>query len=528
MSDDKSNVVPIPMRRRRREDTDEPVLAREMLKGLISNDQYIEWAEPFWRSDLLDVKPVQIVSRWCFDFFHKYKRAPGSDIESYFEEHRDNLDYDTAEQIELVLKSLSDEYQRRDQALNVEYLLDQTKEYFRRQAMQKYKDELTVLLDRGEIDKAEALAKPQMGFNDEPEVITGCEVERREVEWLMQDVIPRGYLTLLAGPKNAGKTLFLEWAAARMSKGDKWRIVPGRGRTGDTLLLTVEDDAPNMIMPRFDAAGGDDRRIHIVQGITTRDKDGESFVDVWDVKNLRKLEEWLDRYPRVRLIVIDPVGDFMPTAKPGVTSAYQHVRRALSPLAKLAAKRGIAVVLTTHLRKGHEGTAVEKIIDSTGFTTLARMVLVIAPHPDEPDQRGVLAVAATNLVPRPWPAFEYHIDSVEVRGSLQPMLVFGGKSDVTADELLAKPKSADERALHEEIQEWLIETIKEAGGSAPVKQVFEVGKEHKYSEGQIRTAARRIGIKKPRKKGFKPSQWVFDLPSKMRPDAEDDAEDAST
>lgn len=69
--------------------------------------------------------------------------------------------------------------------------------------------------------------------------------------------------------------------------------------------------------------------------------------------------------------------------------------------------------------------------------------------------------------------------------------------------------------LHEEIQDWLVEVLKDAGGSVPVADVFEPGKEHKYSEAQIRTASHAIGIKKPRKEGFNPGRRVYDLPSKM-------------
>ncbi|HUF72689.1 MAG TPA: AAA family ATPase [Gammaproteobacteria bacterium] len=508
------------MRRRKRPTAEEeagPYIPRRICIGWIVSTEFIERVQPFWRPELLSTDLARVVCGWCYDHYQKYKAAPLSDIEAVFRDHKDHLDPVSVDQIELMLESLSDQYEQTGETLNVEYLVDQTKKYLREQAHRQRSEEYSTLIERGEIDKAEALIEtPLPSFDGDAvkEVRTLSEYEHRAIEWLAKDMIPRGYLTLLAGPKNAGKTLFVEWVAARCSRSAKWGFLKGRAR-GHTMLMTVEDDAGDMIGPRVRAAGGDDQRIHIVEGIATVDDDGSPVVDLWNVKNLTKLERWLDQYPRVRLVVVDPVGDFMPDQKRGMTSAYQHVRRSLSPLAKLAARRRIAIVLTTHLRKGHEGSMLDKIIDSTGFTTLCRMVLAMAPHPDyDPAMpyKGVLAVAATNLVRRPWPSFEYRIDSLEVDPKIgeQPLIVIEGASTVTAEELMSRPKSSEERSAQEELREWLLEELE--SGPVPSRELFERGKRFGgYSEDQIRRAAHKLSAKaKPQGQG---EPWAWTLPA---------------
>jgi hypothetical protein len=501
------------MRRTKASDAEdhEQFVERDILAVMITRSEYIESVKSFWRPDLFPTKWTRLVAKWCMDYFDKYGRAPCGDVESWFQDRREQFDPDEAEVMQTFLQGLSDEYHDGGK-INVDYLVDRTRKFFQQQAQLRYIQKYRDHIDRGELDKAAALIPPQIDFGDAPkEVITLSEVKRKPIKLLLPHLLPCGYLTLLAGVKGRGKTLLaLSWAA-QLSRG----TLGPRGSIGDTLVITTEDEAGDMIGPRVDVAGGDDRRIRVVQGVTARDDDGQLVIDLWDTKNVAKLRQWLDAYPETKLVLIDPVSGHIPDAK-GRSSENVQVRRALAPLAKLAAEREIAIILTTHTRKGHEGTAIEKIIDSTAYTALSRMVLVMGRNPDDPDntKKGIAAVAESNLTAERL-SFEYRIDSVEVDPLVgeQPLLVIGQKSTVTANELLSKPKKPEERLLHEEIQDWAREQLMD--GAVRSNTLFARGKEQGYSEDQIRRALHKIGAKR-NKRGFSKSYWCWRLPKKKQ------------
>ena len=368
----RDNVIRMP-RKAAEPENDGEFIERDILATLITRTEYIENVKSFWQSDLLPTKWTRLASKWCIDYYDKYGRAPRGDVESWFEDRRQQFDPDQQEAMQLFLQGLSDEYHDRSK-INVDYVVDRTRKFFQQQAQLRYIEKYRDLVDRGEIDKAAALTPPQIDLGDAPkEVVTLSDVKRKPVKWLLPHLLPCGYLTLIAGVKGRGKTLLTLTWAAQLSCGS----LGPRGAVGDTLVITTEDEAGDMIGPRIDVAGGDDRRIRIVQGVTARDDEGQVVVDLWDTKNVAKLRLWLNEYPETKLVIIDPVSGHIPDAK-GRSSENVAIRRALAPLAKLAAELGIAVILTTHTRKGSEGTAIEKIIDSTAYTALSRMVIVLA------------------------------------------------------------------------------------------------------------------------------------------------------
>jgi len=339
-------------------------------------------------------------------------------------------------------------------------------------------------------------------------------VKRKSVKWLEPHLLPRGYLTILAGRKGRGKTLrALTWVAD-LSRG---LLNSGRTPVGDTLYLSAEDTAEDSIMPRYDVVGGDDSRIHLVQGMATQAEDGERVIDIWSVEYVAKLEQWLDEFPNTVLVVIDPVSSFMPESRGGRTSENVQVRRALRRLVKLAGDRGVAVVLTTHLRKGHEGHAVEQIIDSIAYTALSRMIIVMDRDPDDPDNptKGVIAVADSNLTKERF-SFTYRIESVEFDPTVgeQPLLVIGQNSTVTANELLSKPKKPEELILEGEIEDWVLQQLKD--GWVASNDLYARGKQEEYSPNQIRGALHRVNARKKFEGFGRDGQWGWKHKKKNR------------
>ena len=109
------------------------------------------------------------------------------------------------------------------------------------------------------------------------------------------------------------------------------------------LLLNAEDDATDTIRPRVSAAGAELERMRVLAAPGLgRDRLPQFPAD------LPELEEAI-REDKAALVVIDPMMAFFP---PEVSANNdQSIRKALTPLAALAAATDATILLVRHLRK---------------------------------------------------------------------------------------------------------------------------------------------------------------------------------
>ena len=82
----------------------------------------------------------------------------------------------------------------------------------------------------------------------------------KATEWLWDQRIPLGALTLLPGREGTGKSTFGAWLAARVTKGE----LPGvyEGIPKSVFYVATEDDWSRTIAPRLRAAGADLERVY--------------------------------------------------------------------------------------------------------------------------------------------------------------------------------------------------------------------------------------------------------------------------
>ncbi|KKK92976.1 hypothetical protein LCGC14_2697500, partial [marine sediment metagenome] len=139
---------------------------RRICIGMITSTEYIQRVILFWRADLLATKWSRLVCQWSLEYYDKYKHSPGQDIESLYERNKAELDPDTQDAMGAFLRGLSNEYKQEydrydeegRQIFNVEYLIDQTKEYFQQQNLIRHQEEIAQRIDRGELQEGEAAA----------------------------------------------------------------------------------------------------------------------------------------------------------------------------------------------------------------------------------------------------------------------------------------------------------------------------------------------------------------------------------
>jgi hypothetical protein len=248
------------------------------------------------------------------------------------------------------------------------------------------------------------------------------DVSPERVQWLWPRRIPLGKITILDGDPGLGKSLITLDVAARVTRN---REMPDGtpGAAGGVVLASAEDGLADTVRPRLDAAGADVTR---VLDLTFTDSDRTRLLQI--PNDLARLEEGIRRVGAV-LVIIDPVYSFLSGAFN--TDKDSQVRQALTPLAKLAERMQVAVILVRHLNKSEQTKAIYRGGGSIGFIGLARSGLLVAKS--RAGEELVLVSTKSNLAPKP-PALRYCLKSGDGEW---PTVEWLGSSIETADELLA-------------------------------------------------------------------------------------------
>jgi len=188
-------------------------------------------------------------------------------------------------------------------------------------------------------------------------------------KWLWKNRVPLGFVTVFSGDAGIGKTLMALDFAARLSNGADF--IDGSKNENDpatTLLLSEEDDPNTIIGPRFLAADGDLKRLLMVQGIEGRP--GEIVTLNLD-KDIQYIEKQVLENSDIKLVVIDPLMNYLGNKKGDKT---QDVRQIMMPLSRLAADYQIAILLIAHHNKQQGvANALHKIGGSAAIGEVARM-----------------------------------------------------------------------------------------------------------------------------------------------------------
>lgn len=81
----------------------------KIITGCILSDFYLQNLFPILDRKLFSTAVSKKIMTWCIDYYKKYKKAPGNDIQNIYEAEKKFLDEDESELIEEVLSRLSEE-----------------------------------------------------------------------------------------------------------------------------------------------------------------------------------------------------------------------------------------------------------------------------------------------------------------------------------------------------------------------------------------------------------------------------------
>jgi putative DNA primase/helicase len=316
------------------------------------------------------------------------------------------------------------------------------------------------------------------------------EVQPRQVKWLVPGFIPLRAFTLVAGVGGLGKSTWLVGQAAELS------------RQGiDSIIVSFEDTAAEIIRPRLEAANADLSHVH---NVILRDADGiDTMALPRDLDNLGELV----REAEAKLVIIDPIVAALETTFDAHKD--QHVRHILGSLVRLAEEEDAAVTGVGHLNKTPSSDAYIRVANSVAFWNAARTVVLITEDGTDDDSR-LVAQRKANWG-RMRPVERHWIEEIVLPDTLDPetgdpivtsrMVFVEVAEDVAgADVLLSDKPTKTESA------ETLLAAILADGEwheSAPVKAVMKAAG---YAGRTIQRASKFIGVEVERR-GMPASTW---------------------
>lgn len=216
---------------------EEQFIERRIITGLIISTDYISHIRSIWDSQLLGSGTAKRLANWCIEFYDKYKKAPGQEIESIFLKETKNEKKENIKDIEDILADLSDEYEHQEK-FNVPYLIDQTIQYFDERNLRAFTERIQDDLDAGDIlqAKTEAASYTSPTSSEKKDIdLSNKEVlknvERafnltsqtvfkfpRQLGEFMNDQLIRGGFVGVMAPEKRGKTFFLLECAITASR----------------------------------------------------------------------------------------------------------------------------------------------------------------------------------------------------------------------------------------------------------------------------------------------------------------------
>ncbi len=353
---------------------------------------------------------------------------------------------------------------------------------------------------------------PRRGGARRLRVTRGSQVTTKRVLWVMQDWIPTGSLTLLAGREGLGKSTIAAAIGAPITRGTLAGELHGTAR--NVLYVHTEDSREFTVAPRLKAAGADMERVLFVD-VETDVSDSGTLVLPLDTYMLEELIVQHD----VALVILDAATSSMSVDLSGKDD--RAVRQYLEPLAQLAARRNCVVLGICHFGKRDGADTGKLILGSIAWSQVARSVLSVAQDEDS----GHLVVTNTkgNFAPRTL-SMNATIVSTTVPtddGAAEVGVIeWLGESDRDARELLSGPEDddAEDRTAAEA---WLQDYLTEHG-NPPAKQVKADAAKERIAERTLKRAAKKLKVLYSTEGFPRTSRWALPEQSGQPGPTEDD------
>jgi archaellum biogenesis ATPase FlaH len=225
------------------------------------------------------------------------------------------------------------------------------------------------------------------------------EVEPEEVEWIWENRIPKGFMTLIFGMPGTMKSYISIALAVSGSVGTGIPIQKDF-KPFRTLFLLGEDSAKGVLINRlkkFENVNLD--LIYAYDEHITFDEDGLSEIDK------------MIKSKNIKMLIVDPLNAFFGDTD---TNSDTKVREILSELLLTCRENDCALVVISHMNKNQDQANFYRVSGTTGLPALARSIFLVGKVREEldskPFDRSFLVHVKSNLGLMT-PTIEFKVDS---------------------------------------------------------------------------------------------------------------------
>lgn len=323
-------------------------------------------------------------------------------------------------------------------------------------------------------------------------VVRLSEVEAREVNWLWEPMIPKGFFTLCDGVEGIGKTYLMLKVAAMIANGG---LFPGCSESidpGEVLLLSAEDSPSYVLKPRLIKMGVAGDQIFALDGAFTLDDTGFLQLSLFLAEN------------NIKFVLIDPLFSF--TGKINLNTDSE-IRTITDRLNRMAEKHSCAIVGVRHIgkTKGY-GDPRNAGLNGVGWRAGARSHLIVGHHPEDKSKRA-LAQTKTNLTAEVSKSYGYTIDET---GNF----LWTGESDLSVETMLSfkQSESIQERSARAIAKEFIADQL--ANGRVGAQDVFEAADRVGISISTLKRAKLEMKVISDKGNQFR-GGWYWELPDRQ-------------
>jgi len=328
-----------------------------------------------------------------------------------------------------------------------------------------------------------------------PVLRDGDKVPLKRIKWLWPPRIPFGKITLFCGNPDNGKSVCVASIAAICTSGRVFPHADEKISPFEVLMMVGEDDIDDTAAPRLVAAGADMSKIKFFEGVELDEKQ-EIRLD----EHLGVLETVLERNPNIRLVIIDPISNYLGKKS---MNGEQDVRGILIPLKQIAARYGVAVILVMHLNKKSDLDAISRVGGAMAFIGVARCSWIFAR--DASTENGPIAETFTmarlknNLAKAAKGGLSYRIEEATIitddGKATAVRTVWGAECEKSANDVLNTPKNPAHRPADQKLEavDWLYVFLKD--GPKPLDDIEAAGKAiYGFTPKMIQRARKAAGI----------------------------------
>lgn len=353
----------------------------------------------------------------------------------------------------------------------------------------------------------EAASKPESGGR---KYLSQFDDEVRRTKWLWDGMIPLGELSVVAGPRGAGKTQFLIDLVSKLSQGNldgEYKGVPM-----ESVVISMEDSESKTLKPRLIAAGFDKTKVFKLNGDSFQKGFGLSEI-------LEKIRGVVTESPDLKLVVLDPITSLLTSRQRDHGGA--DLRTVLQEMSGLAHEFDLSFVCSAHIRKTASSDFLNTILGSSELANVARVVLGMDGY--DRDDYGpdcvLLSQPKNNLGKKLDGGLVYKVEAAEnvatdsVDGSKvsSSRIVYCGKTDRTVDDI-SRDKVANKvpvKSAENPCDTWLRDYLTK-NGELPVKDIMNEAELENFSRRTVYRAMRNIGVVTGDGKAWREKTWKIE------------------